>query len=152
MIFFQIQYFNIRSRSVEAGLDCLKKAASFGHPESSYVLGIALVCNGEIRKGWELLSRITTRSEARKCRNKLYHIVRDMWLPCRKYTLLQPAHQFCCPLQHQSKKRGWTTESEDDDDDEPCKRCMWNREIYYVCNMLCSVWDCTFHPNFMVLG
>lgn len=136
---------------MEAGLECLKKAAEFGHPEASYISGIVLVCNGEKNKGWELLSRITTRSELRKCRNKLYQILRTMWLPRRKYVLLQPAHQFHCPLQHQPKKRGWTTES--DDEDEACKRCMWNREIYYVCNMLCGVWNCcTFHPSFMVSG
>lgn len=134
---------------MEAGLYYLKQAANLGCLEASYILGIIFVCNGEENKALELLSRITTKSELQRCRRTLYNIVCTMWLPCREYILLQPA-QFHCPLKHQPMKTGWTGESEDDDDDETCRKCMWNLEIYYVCNMLCSVSGCTYHPNFMV--
>ncbi|KAH7537866.1 uncharacterized protein LOC107414325 isoform X1 [Ziziphus jujuba] len=130
-----MEYFNVKSKTANSGLDLLKRAANLGHQGASYILGIILICSGEERKGIKLLSSIKTKSELKECRSKLCEVLSTMWIHKRRRFVLQPVLLYC-PIQHITKKNtGWTSEWCEEDEHESCNRCIWNQEIIYVCNL-----------------
>ncbi|KAL5569922.1 hypothetical protein UlMin_026497 [Ulmus minor] len=127
-----VEYFNLHLRK-KSGLDALLKAANAGHLESSYVVGIILVCSEDessIEEGKRLLSDIKTNQQMKQCREKLEEIRGIIWLN-QNENFLKPKKDFDCPFEHKIK-RGWN----EDEDYMHCEACKWNQEILNVCRAL----------------
>lgn len=152
-----IDYFSTLKH--DSGLKFLKKAASKGHMEATYVYGIILVCYGgkHQNKGVKLLSDLKRSKSSfiiTECRRKVQKIVRIMWV--RNYIVgigqTEEKEKFlkkrkscnCCNTKALCSLAGdqtrnysrWKSDEDFEDDHFSCDSCLWDLEAMKFCKML----------------
>ncbi|KAJ4978223.1 hypothetical protein NE237_009003 [Protea cynaroides] len=134
-----MEYFSSMNKQ-ESGMEFLNKAASLGHKEAAYVLGLILLCSDHRLKAraFGFLKTVEKESSSpltniQKCRMRLKEIIREMWTS--RASLPQP-EPMCTNLlcKKNGLKSGWV--SFEDEEPSNCEACKWDREIGFLRNML----------------
>ncbi|KAI5349524.1 PREDICTED: F-box [Prunus dulcis] len=132
-----------RGKRVQQGIMCLKKAASKGHVEATYVYGAILVCFGGESKqeGLKLLYSLNHYKpkgfSVRECREKVKGLVWNMWAD-RKVVgkIVQARHETaiaktCSDCGNRQEiftvERGW--DPLDHENFSSCNTCRWHQEV-----------------------
>ncbi|XP_050130276.1 putative F-box protein At1g67623 [Malus sylvestris] len=147
------------SKRIEpAGIESLKRAASKGHVEATYVYGAILVCCGgdSRQKGLELLYSLNCHKSrglsVTECREKIKELIwNTMWVNREVIGRIVEAHdenaamKACndCgdPQGPYTIKQGW--DFDDHNKFSNCNSCRWHQEV----NIFCDILSCR-HTNY----
>ncbi|KAK9143188.1 hypothetical protein Syun_012588 [Stephania yunnanensis] len=127
-----IEFFN--KDHFEVGLALLKRAASFGHDEATYALGMILLCDEDAESRLQGIVVLDELEEALRqrywcgykisdCRKKCQKILRSMWVNCS----LRPQELHAC--KNGCKRNSGRSWDPDDLNSFNCKSCKWDHEF-----------------------
>ncbi|CAI0460765.1 unnamed protein product [Linum tenue] len=146
---------------IDSGLRHLGSAARSGHPESVYIYGLLMLCQGQQEEGMALLRSLKGGSRwlemVRYCRERVSSVVRYRWV--RNFTILAGPEQnrgrICSCRQERFAvlpspesmgrgREGWASKEDAELDFyaiNRCRSCFWNHEAAALCTMLrCGSW------------